>query len=687
VISSILKPLILFILLLSIIVDTRDASSGTTDDSLLEIEAKRLRLISTGEEIQADGAVVIVHQGNEIHGKSLTLNLREAYLLLVEPRYVLPQTGLAVNAGLLIASPHSNGVVLVKPSIRLPRRTLVVDGRSATCYRNFCRVQDATFHLCPHSNLFKIASRETVISDSGNIDLIDTHLILGDTALPALHFIRVRPENRSGLTLPRVGFSDEAGLILGPGGVVPINRDLKIGGHLALRSRQGFETASELETQEIHLRVDHLFVSPRNHIRVRGRTSRTVDHLTLRSDIDWVSRDRFIVEQLSTFSHERAATHTRTLARGGIAFGFAALESSLSYLQPFTRDGHLLKMSMPDFGLNFVMPSFPLNGVVYPDLFVALSRHGLSDNGGPFTTAPAPTSYTLLSLSPSLYVGDRAGPISVLASLSTRHRLWHFDTASPQTVVHHAVEAHAELSLPLFRDFAAFRHVITPGLFYRVSPWQRGALPPLFANQLERRKSDHNLELGVTNTFSSHKNQRRGAYIGIFERIRLTSQNSSATPLYLFFKTIFYSQSFEISVDGALNHKTWIPSFFGGALSHTSMRNYINLGGRWLGEGSGPHLGDPFQSNSSPWISLSSDVVAAPTAEIFFDHRLSLSSTLFLTYGSRFSIYPTVSLHGVWYGLTFQTTCDCISASLTASHFPGTIVPSLMGNVSLSLSK
>jgi hypothetical protein len=654
------------------------------DGQALEMEAERFTLRPKANEV--GGVNVRLHTPKIlVQADTMNINLDTGVLTLVHPRMVLLQSKLAVKGSHMTISPNAKTLRLQNPTL-LPdtAQDTLITGAEGRCSVESCILHSAEGTACPHVPPgYSVHSDKATLHRGGDIDLERPVLYLDGTPVFGLPWVRVRPDNKPGFTFPRLGFDADAGLIIGPGGIIPLKAGTSLEGHAAIRARQGFETRSALKSTNLSFTVDQLYDHPENSARFRLDTTPPISNAELALDVDLVTDNRTIIDDLARMPLERATTHTTS--RGLLSRDFlgSVFETSLHFVQPFNVAGGIeTSVVSPSYGVGVHLPGTPLARFFWPSFDLTLSRHGTGQRGYTEDAASGFASgHSRVALSPGIEGVFRLGPIHTALQAVTRHQVWMIDNAASHLALH-AASWKTDLSLPLCRDYSRFRHVVTPYVRYRLVPWLRGDSPPFVMDDFDSLRQGQDIEAGVS-TGASRVTSRFGRF-DIFERIALPGFQRSAGPKYLALRGYFGPDVLQAVFDSAVDHQR--PSLTLLGFSITSAHrdgSFAEIGGRYMGPGDGPHRNPSFHGGTASWLISPWADEASRQVELFGHTRTPITRMIAFVAGARLGVWPRRVLHAAWYGFELQAPCGCLAGAITASHRLETPVPDIMTSLTI----
>ncbi len=612
----------------------------------------------------------------------MTLNLSNGDLELSHARILMLDSSFIIESSRMTLSTRSHRMRLEDPLITpSTASSFQIRGHNATCTDNVCTLHEAAGSGCPHEPAgYSILSRKVVVHKSGDVDLSKPILELHHQPILALPWIRLRPEGKPGFSFPRLGYDPEGGLIAGPAGTLPVHRNLVLSGHAAIRSNQGFETRSKLQSPHLDFQVDQLYAHPDNHARLFAIAHPPLNKGNLALEVDLVTRDRTILDGMVETPTDRVTTHTSSRMLLSNQNRFLLFETGATMFQPFDAYGYLTQSVLTPTALITVdMPSAPVARFFWPSLSLQLKRQGLATKGIPLDAAYGPAhGHTRVMASPGVDTVFHAGPLQTSLRVATRHQVWLMDNQPGSQPATHSAAFHATLTLPLFRDFTTVRHIVNPYITYGLVPWLNGRSPNFVVDLYDSLRKGHGIEPGISTSLLGNKTSA-SLRIDIYERIELPGFSHPDGPQYLAVRGHVGSSFLQLSMDGAWDHRHTLPSFLGGTLAHyLGQTRILEFGARWLGPGNGPHREPSLNGGSSIWLQTPFATETSQQVEAFGETRIPVSRRSTLIMGARAALWPELVLHMAWYGFELQSACGCLSLGIMGSHRPSTPIPDII---------
>ncbi len=653
----------------------------------ISLHAEHLVLEPDTERIVAKGPCKLKAGDLVISASSLILDVPASIAMLHSPT-VLGPDGTILTGNHLLLNIENETLELDEPRLRLPRAgdaETVIAGETAHCAQGTCSLVEATSTACPHEPVgYRLHAQEIFVHESGDIDLTWPVLELNETPVLALPWIRLRPPGKAGFLPPRLGWDAEGGFIAGPAGYIPLGSTAGADGHVAIRTAQGFESRTRLSAPNLDLAVDHLFDMPDNSVRFRGTAAAPLRGVFVAADVD-VATDRNIIDDLARHPLERATTHTVSRGLLFAEMGGLVFETYVEMLQSFDERGRITEdLLTPRASVELALPASPFARYFWPSLDLKFTRLGIaSSNLVQDATAALMPGHTRFDLSYGLDLPGRLGPLHSEIRVGGRHQAWlPDDTSGPGSSVHLG-SAEARLGLPLIRRFDSFDHAVEPFALYRFTPWLEGSTPDWVVDDLDRLRRGHGVEMGIATRFDS-RGMRPAVRFEVKERFDMPGFDTMSGPAYIAASGIAGPRWLTLTVDGSWDHTQSRPSTAGLSLaSRQGEGNRIELGGRWIGPGRGPHRDQPFSNASGPSLAALWPVWIGDRMEVFEELGVTLTQRLSAFTGVRVGVWPNRALHALFYGLDLHSFCGCIVAGIVASHRLNTKVPDVMATLRL----
>lgn len=561
---------------------------------------------------------------------------------------------------------------------------LVVAGVSARCAAGSCVVEGASATPCPGSPpACGLTARRVTLHPAGDIDLEGPRLVLGETTVAALPWLRLRPPGSSGLLPPRLGWSESAGPVIGPAGQVALGGDLLAGGHLAARGISGYESASWLDFEAGDLRVDHLFDEESGHHgRLRLGLSAPLEGARLAADVDLLN-DRVILDELAFDPAERALAHTASrvlLSGGGPAL---AVESHAAYHQWLGDDGAPRRLLGSAAGVRVSLPPVAWEPPVWPGLALSLDRIDSLDGGpAPDARGRYAPAHTRLEARPSLDLSRRLSLFEAGARAQTLHQLWLPDGPGRHSIDRHAAGAALHVDLPFEGHPRGVLHRLTPGIGYRLVVPLGGDAPPWLVDSRELPAGGQAVDLSLDNAFGDPG--RPLLTLAARQRFHLPGFGADPGPAWAELRAGGGPEWLRVDLAGALDERSLRPSLLRASLATGDGRGTgLATGAAWYGPGEGPHLEPALETADA--TDLSAWPLARPLESLELTEQASaaLSRHVLIHAGVRVGVVPEPALHGLWYGLKLRSSCGCATLGLVASHRPQTAVPDVLLSLAL----
>ena len=653
----------------------------------VEAEAERLTLDSDRDLIEAKGNVVLTSGALSIQARSLTLDLKRGFIDLNAP-LIRQYRGLWIEGRRMTLQPPSYNFEIDSPRIAMTRTygssRVFVKGSKASCSEGRCVLLNAEGTACPHQPAgYHISAKQITVHPSGDIDLDRPVIYLGESPILAAPWLRIRPADKPGFLPPRVGWDRHGGLILGPGGYVPIGSNASAQGHFALRTSQGLETFSMLKTSDLELSIEHLFDAPENEARVRSHADPPLKGSNFVLDID-ITTDRNVVDDLAKDPLERAVTHLSSRAMWSTIASGAVLESYVGLIQPLNDNEPFNRFLTPRTSIALALPSVPLAYFFWPSIDLRLTRIEAfeTDLARDASTSVAP-SHIRLECSPKIDIPLTLGPFVVDSRIASRHQEWIPDGAGQRTRVVHLLAAEADLSLPLARDLLSLWHTVTPYVRYRAVPWFHGSSPQWIVDDFDRLEKGHGIESGFFTEIHG-RGDMRVVHLAVAERVELAGLGQETGPTYLAGSVGLGPPLARVVADGAWDHELRRPSTAGVTVSsHIEGHGSLEIEGRWIGPGRGPHLDYVWNTSSGPWIAEPWPIQPKEALELTERFTARIAPRVEGRIGARIGVWPVQSLNALWYGVELSSKCRCFAAGIAASHRPSTSIPDVIATLRL----
>ncbi len=650
------------------------------------VSAARIRLEPSTNQLLARGSCSLSIGDIQIDASSMTLDLQNRLVDLREPT-LHGYRGMDLSGSYAIVDLDGGAFELRVPELRPRgrREGLFATGKAALCQDGVCRLLEANATACPHEPAgYRIRADEILLHRSGDMDLERPVLEVDDRPVVGLPWLRLRPPGKAGFLPPRLGWDKDGGLIVGPAGYIPLGDSVSAQGHIALRTRQGLESRSELHTPDLRLTLDHLLDMPDNSVRLRGQTTTQLLGATLAGQVD-IATDRFIIDSLAQDPLARAATHTASRGLLASEIGGLLVESYIELFQGFGRRGRIAAdVLSPRAAIELGLPATPRARFFWPSFDVSFSRMGFwgTDHLPDASTRLAP-GHSRLGLSYGVDVPHRLGPLATALRAKGTHRAWLLDGTNAPAPAIHLISSEAYVGLPLARSFDTLHHRIEPFVRYRLTPWLWGSTPEWVIDGQDRLRPGQGVETG----FSTQLDGRQTwplMRIDIKERFDLPGLGAESGPAYLAATFHGGPRWLSMAVDVSWDHTQDLPSTAGVSLSSQPRRgNRFHIGGRWIGPGRGPHRDQPFTEATGPTLTALWPAWIGNRAEIYEELEIALTRRLGAFTGTRVGVWPRGALHALWYGLNLRSSCGCIAAGITASHRLDTAVPDVMATLHL----
>jgi hypothetical protein len=655
----------------------------------VSIQAESLLLFPENDSLTARGNVRLSTAGLVIQGESLVLKFETGNAEIFRPVLHLPEHRLTISSLKLNLSVIERRIHLIKPQLKLNNNglPLLIFAKQGTCNNGLCSLEMASGTTCPHSPVgYHISAKKIQLHPSGDIDLTVPVLMLGDSKVAALPWIRIRPAGSSGFLPPRLGWDRDGGFIVGPAGYIPFNKSAFAKGHIAARTSQGFESQSIFHMPHLDVTFDYLLDHPDSLVRFRLDSTPQLNQASLAVAFDIVN-DRQVIDDLANNYLDRATTHTATRGLLATSLQGTIIETYIEYLQAFTPHGNISPYILsPSASLALSLPATPLAQFLWPGINLKLTRYGLSKTAWlPDAANGLVPGHSRFELSPDLSIPGRLGPLYANISAGSRHHFWFPDRTSLSTrsSVHVAAFA-VNASLPLARNYRRLRHYFAPFTRYRITPFVEGTTPFWVVDDFDRLRRGHGIELGISTKLSIKKIIPM-LQLEIIERFDLPGWQATPGPAYLEGSGRIGPNWFGISFEGAWDHEHSLPSTATLTLHKKGTHhNSLDIGGRWVGPGRGPHRDRPFSPSLGPWLISTWPGEPSNALEMFEQTEIEITKNTVATIGARVGLWPQQSLHALLYGLEFRSQCGCFSAGIQAAHRLESAVPDIMTTLQLT---
>lgn len=647
----------------------------------MEVKANKVRLSSDFQEMRAVGAVRLRVDALRIQADAASFFPSTRMLRLSNAKLHLPFPGAPVaTAGELFINARHGQLRLHRFQLELPGLGRAkINGRAALCRNGTCFATQVEASLCAHENPgYRLAAERAVLYPSGAADIEKAVLFIHEKRVLALPKIHLRPPGKPGFTMPKLGFDTKDGLVLGAGGLVPLSADTYLEGAFAVRPLRGFETRTVLKTPGVELKIDQLFIHPDNLLRLRLKTAESLGDLFFASDIDWLEADRRIIDNLTENYLDRALTRASSRLFFSLRKDFAVLEAAVQALQVIDADESFARSdpSSPTVRVTLGVPPIPLGAYFFAAANAQLIRRGPWERSAAEASASDEIPpHIRAAFEVTLAYIRKVGPLSITMDLATRHQWWTVDAEPSADSALHLAGGALNLAFPLFRDFKKSRHILSPYVAYRIVPGAWGHTPDFSADRFDLLRKGHGIEAGLSTSVL-----HRGTEIfrlDLFEKIAMNGFDASGGASYLAVRGRFGRPFFYAAFDAAWDQKEQSVSVLGLSVHRSIDRIQTDTGIRRLAPGNGPHRDRLTDTAFVPWLANTLFSDAAHAVEVFQTGELPLSSRIGLFAGIRGEIYPSQTLHALWYGLKLQSDCGCISLSLTASHRVSTGMPDI----------
>lgn len=581
---------------------------------------------------------------------------------------------------------------LAKPQLTIPHSkhlSTTIAGHFAECRDGTCNVENVVATICPHSPPgYELRAEAAIFHPSGDIDLENSILVVENHRLAKLHWIRLRPPSKTGFLPPKIAWDKDGGLVLGPRGYIPITENTYATGHVAVRTKQGFESVSRIHTPKLDLALEQLFDNPHHSLRLRGDGYETFPHAGFAFKLDLPS-DLAIVDALAGHPLDRAITHTDSRALIRFDAGNLILETNPVFYRLFLGNPTPVERLIPTATLTLGYALAPIWQSLWFGFELEFRRFGASHPWStenavhPDFSRPIP-GHSRVSLAYELSSPIRLGPIQTEASVNGRHQYWLPDGNTHPAHHRHLFSFGLIARLPLGRRIHALTHVVEPFVRYGITPLVFGRNPKWVTDRMDFLETGHGLEAGVR-TFLKNERGVKIADIHIYERFALPGFGDTTGPIYAAVTAEAGPDMLRIALLSSFDHGERLPSNFGISLvSRAKNGNFFKIGGQWIGSGRGPHqdvtLGHPLMpSILPPFPDLQSNLL-----EVNEEASIALTRRLRVFEGGRMGVFPHQALHTIWYGFEISSSCGCIRFGVTASHRLGQKIPDAMATLNSS---
>lgn len=634
------------------------------------INATHLRLLPHSRQIHANRGLSIRTSFASIYGDSATFYSDINSIIIEHPYLKLFRHRITMDGLFLTLSSPNNAFYIYQPHVLFEKLHFSIKGLYGSCQAQQCEFYDTTINLCTQTQL-TVISRKTILHKSQYIDFHDVQLSSGGHQLFKIHFLRLTPTHKAGLLAPIAGFSDTSGFVFGSGGAIPLSPEGSLSGHVLLRSRIGLETRSSIDTNDFHLTLHHLQSGSPN-FWLNGSLSET-NHLKFFSDIDWVSSDRHVIEELSFHPEQRYIPQLASRLRIEFSIPLVLFESHANLIIPFAHDGELFEDKYySTLGLHLSIPDTRILGSLFFRLISQLDRvYVPSQLSGSTLDNQALSFFTFL---PSLIFSKRISFVQLQAFL---HSQLFFAFSSPiSSGVFHRLSAQYFLSFPFSRQFKSCIHIFSPKIFYQQVLFSVSSLSSSYSTFLPIIPTNR-ISVGGYSTLTSKK-QLDSIRLDISQIFLSNSFDHRLEPSYshalIRIRILHTLFSFDASFDNNLDKI----SFWGFSINQTNEGTTIESGIRLIGKGNGSHLDSSIEESPFPFIS-SNNYFFSPQTRSETHHSLNIPLSKNISFMSAFSfnILPQVNINSIFYGIKFSPSCAWFHASIVSSHRPKSFIPEI----------
>lgn len=656
--------------------------ADSDDDVVFELDADLVTIGPNGAT-SAFGHVEL--DAGDIRLESASLLLSPDGIAILPPPFRIEAGKMLLTGARGEYDPSKNTLLIDEPRLRLDGSApLSLRGRRLVCMAGACRLEKGAGTACPHHPTgYRILADEITLHESGDVDIDRPVLVVGETPVAILPWIRIRPPTKPGFLAPRLRWDREGGLVAGPAGHLPIADDVYAQGHVAARTAQGLEASSVLHSASTEARVDYLLDTPRSHGRLRLEASPPLDEANLALDLDLVD-GRTIVDDLASRPLDRAVTHTSSHALVSAGSADVIVETSAALTQGLGVSGDdLANGIVPVVGIALSIPPFPTLTPLWPTLDLSMrrvdiqSRQYLPDAGG--LLAPA---HTLFAISPGLVLNRSLSPLAARLRAHGDHRAWLTDgaDADPSRT---SILAEARIELPIVGFPAGARHLLVPFVAYRIVPWIRGSSPGWSFDGLDSLRTAHGIEGGVQTSLARGAEDLLLAELTM--RVDLPGLGADTSLAYSFARLAFGPLWARIAATGSWDPDKALFSHASVSLSSSGPGgSLMELGGTWYAPGRGAHQDGRWVGTSLPLVSSRFQPEARRALELFDHIRVPFTRTVHGIAGARIGVIPSPALNALWYGVEIGPPCGCILVGVTASHRPDSAVPDVMTTLTLA---
>ncbi len=572
--------------------------------------------------------------------------------------------------------------------LRLPNSDLFfIRGYNLHCLNNLCLMNNVIVRICPHfcSNVV-VKADQLVLYPSGSYDIKSLSFWFGQKRFFKLPWVHIRPHTQPGFAMPKLAYEADAGLIAGPGGYIPLRHGGSLTGLIAVRSRQGFESYNYLQTDDLNLRIDHLFINFKHLFRLRFLTVQKSKYGYLGADFDWLSQDRRIVDYPAADYLERVTTGTVSRFLATSASDLLIAEASLKLFQEikdtylYTQiPRHIFNPAFHYEKISISLPSISIGNKMNISANTEFVHWGDFMNNETISNDSLPPHSRLITtfeISKIFKTGFMLWQIDT----ALRRQMWFLDNSS--TSKHLTLGgASIEVFIPLFREYRKNFHTVTPFIRYRITPLVQGDFPSFATDYNDLIRQGHGYEAGFTT--SIYKKNIQIFQAEFFERMAFRGYGNTGGISYFTGRTNWGPPNSRISLDSTWDQQNKTLSAVGGHFHRTEKYSNIDIAIRMISSGNGPDRDRPFSTSFLPWFTDSLPVADTKIVEIFQQGVIPLNTYINIFGGIRANLYPSLTFHTAWYGIKLSTKCKCFSINVTASHKMLQFIPDIYSNISI----
>jgi len=403
------------------------------------------------------------------------------------------------------------------------RPPVFMSAEKGSCANGSCTAYHLSGTACPHQPQgWHVTASHADIDADGDLDLTWPVLYVGDLPVLALPWIELRTERKPGLLAPRLGWSEPAGLIIGPAAWFPLGDEASLTLDVAGRTRQGAEAGATLSSGRNSLSGRYIYDDPEHRGMVQGEGGSSLPGGDVGARVEYAT-DGFLPAELAATMPDIARARLENRARVSLGREMVWVETDASLVGLRNEEdpwaGHvgqrLASLRME------IGPEPIASGPLLAGIGLSMRRFGTLYGD---TMAVSPEGYipplTRMAIQPRLDLGGFAGPFTIDASGGTRHVFYLMDGVddlASESRDRHMVWAGLDIGLPLFRNYASVRHEITPLLRVKAAPWtSEEALAVL--DDLDRFERGLAAEVGVSQVLEPLNRSLQGR-IDLFQRV------------------------------------------------------------------------------------------------------------------------------------------------------------------------